>query len=174
MSALEELNITVEVLAADVESLRQNDTELREELETLAGNVESLNASIMDVEQRIQVLEQEETIAFHAYLGTYSSIPEDTVVVFPNIEENRGNGYDGVTGEFTVPAGGAGVYYFYAHFLCAPGGEWVSMHLRQNGDQKCVAFTSDSTGYSNYSCGVVIVLQEGRYTFQEIFKCSNN
>ena len=85
---------------------------MREELETLSGDVGSLNASIEDAEQKIQVLEQEETIAFHAYLGTYSSIAEDTVVIFPNIEENRGNGYDGATGEFTVPPGGAGVYYF--------------------------------------------------------------
>ena len=174
MSALEELNVTVQMLESDVKSLRQNDTELMEDLETLAGNVGSLNASIEDVEQRIQILEQEETIAFHACLATYSSIPENTVVVFPNIEENLGNGYNGATGEFTVPPGGAGVYYFYAHFLSAPGGEWVSMWLRHNGDQKCIAFTSDSTWYSNYSCGAVIVLKEGRYTFQEIFKCSNN
>ena len=91
--ALVELNVTVQMLESDVKSLRQNDTELTEDLETVAGNVGSLNASIEDVEQRIQILEQEETIAFHAYLGTYSSIPEKTVV-----EENLGNGYNDATG----------------------------------------------------------------------------
>ena len=125
-----------------------------------------------EVEQRIQVLEQEETIAFHAYLGTYTSIPKYTVVIFPNIQENLGNGYDGTTGQFTVPPGGSGVYYFYVHFLSAPGGEYVSMHIRDNGDPKYIAFTSGSTGYSKCSCGAVIVLQEGRYSksLPKIFK----
>ena len=114
-----------------INDLETTDIALNDSFQGLDSNLEDLNATIEDLEAtdlelatqiedlstRLRRLEQDGTVAFHTFLGVYTSIPDETVIVFPNINVNIGNGYDGTTGEFTVPSGGTGLYYLYAHFL---------------------------------------------------------
>ena len=103
VSTLEELNSTIVDLTVDVEQLEAMDSEL-------SSQIDELNTRLMR-------LEQNGTVAFHTVLGTYTSIPEGSVIVFPNINISLGGGYNGATGEFTVPIDADGLYYFYVHFL---------------------------------------------------------
>ena len=141
VSALEELNATIE----DLEAV---DSELATQIEDLSA--------------RLGRLEQEGTVGFHAFLGAYTSIPDETVIIFPNINVNIGNGYNGATGEFTVPSGGAGLYYFYGHFVFDTG-ESVWIRLQVNDGDICVAYEDGRNGptYGGSSCGAVVLLQEG-------------
>ena len=92
-------------------------------LQSLEDADNAVNASVEALDIRLERMELNGTIAFHAYLGLYDSVPESTVIVFGNVNVNIGNGYDGATGEFTVPPGGDGLYYLYGHFT----GSGVSM-----------------------------------------------
>ena len=141
-SALEELNSTIEDLKA-VDS-------------DLATQMEDLSA-------RLKRLEQNGTIAFHAFLSVYTSIPEGSVIVFPNINVNIGNGYSGATGEFTVPSGGAGLYYLYGHFFDT--GNRVFIMMQVNEADLCAAYEDGRNGptYGGSSCGAVVPLQEGSF-----------
>ena len=74
--------------------------------------------------------------------------------------------YDSETGEFTVPSGGAGLYYFYVHILC-DNGEQVRVDLRRNGGTVCRAYAGirdENAGNEIHSssCGGVVDLEEGR------------
>ena len=70
--------------------------------------------------------------------------------------------YDPLTGIFTVPSGGSGVYYIHMSVTVASD-EWAYFNVRRNGDIWCTA-VGDVNGYQDYpvaSCGVVIQLAEG-------------
>ena len=133
-----------------------------QELDSRVSTLEELNTTIVDLNTRLGRLEQDGTFAFHAFLGTYTSIPDEALVVFPNINANIGNGYDGATGEFTVPSGGAGLYYIYAHFLFQTG-KLVWIRMQVNDVDLCVAFEDgvNAPSYGGGSCGAVVPLQEG-------------
>ena len=74
------------------------------------------------------------------------------------------NRYDKTTGKFTVPQGGAGLYFFYVHLL-ADSGEEVALAIRQNGDAKCYAYGgvrgSNLRSHPTGTCGAVLSLVEG-------------
>ena len=150
VSALEELNATIVDLTLYVQDLHVLTSDLASQIDELTT--------------RIGQLEQDGTGAFHAFLGVYSSIPQGSVIVFPNINVNIGNGYSGATGEFTVPSGGAGLYYLYGHFLFEAGNlVWIRMQV--NGADLCVAFEDglNAISYGGASCGAIVQLQEGSF-----------
>ena len=73
--------------------------------------------------------------------------------------------YDNVTGEFTVPSGGAGFYYFFVHILC-DNDEEVRVDLRKNAVVVCRAYAgirdeSAENETHNGSCGAVVTLEIG-------------
>ena len=78
-------------------------------------------------------LELDGTFAFHA---SYSSIPDETPVIFDEVNVNLGNGYSSNTGLFTVITGGAGLYFFYTHLLYYPN-ENSNFPIRHNGFDLC-------------------------------------
>ena len=150
VSALEGLNITIVDLTKDVANQQVVDSDLA--------------LRIDELDSRVEWVEQDGTVAFHAFLGSYTSIPQGSVIVFPNININIKNGYSGATGEFTVPSGGAGLYYLYAHFLFEAGNlVWIRMQV--NGADLCVAFEDglNAISYGGASCGAVVSLQEGSF-----------
>ena len=97
-----------------------------------------LGELVTDVDTRLNRLELNGTFAFHAVLDSYVSIPETTIVVFPLVNVNLGNGYNSATGVFTVPPGGDGVYYFHAHYL-VQAGEAAGFGINTNEDILCFA-----------------------------------
>ena len=151
VSALEGLNTTIVDLTKDVEDLQVGDSDL-------ASRIDELDS-------RVGRVEQDGTVAFHAFLGSYKSIPQGSVIVFPNINVKIGNDYSGATWEFTVPSGGAGLYYLYAHFLFEAG-NIVWIRIQVNGADLCVAFEDglNAISYGGASCGAVVLLQEGSFT----------
>ena len=99
---------------------------------------------------------------FHAVLASYSSIPEDTPAIFDEVNVNLGNGYSPTTGLFTVPSGGAGLYYFYTYLLYYPN-ENSNFPIRHNGFDLCDTYADGDSGDCDMtSCGAVVVLEEGR------------
>ena len=152
------LNDSIYVLDSRVTALEQ----LNATIEDLEAVDSELATQIEDLNTRLGRLEQDGTVAFHAFLGVYTSIPDETVIVFPNINVNIGNGYDGATGEFTVSSGGAGLYYIYAHFLFQRG-KLVWIRMQVNDADLCVAFEdgANAPSYGGGSCGAVVALQEG-------------
>ena len=97
-----------------------------------------LTSQIEELNTQIEHVEQNGSVAFHAFLGAYTSIPLGSVIVFPNINTNLGDGYNGATGQFTVPADADGLYYFYVHFLYDLGNR-ILARIQVNGDDLCVA-----------------------------------
>lgn len=46
-------------------------------------------------------------IAFHAMMSAnFTNVPKDTIIKFPDVDVNDGNGYDPTTGKFTAPVDG--------------------------------------------------------------------
>ncbi len=73
--------------------------------------------------------------------------------------------YDSLTGIFTVPSGGAGLYFLHTSLTVASD-EWAYFNIRRNGVIWCTA-VGDADGYQDYpvaSCSVVIQLAEGKDT----------
>ena len=150
---------------------------LKEETETLESSVTDLQASdfginvslnqidsrLLNLKSKYSKLELNGTVAFHAYLGEYVAIAPGSVVPFQNINVNLGSGFDGDTGQFTVPEGGAGLYHFYVHVV-VEGQSSGRFDIRQNGNLKCVAYVSNSHN-DGFSCGAVVQLEEGKRIF---------
>ena len=118
--SVNELIETDSVLMADI-------LELETDVETLTGTdqvlltmIDDLNADVTSLSARVTALESEEVIAFHAY-ERIAPIPVGSNIIFPLVDVNLGNGYNAETGEFTVPAGGSGLYYFHFHTLVEDG-----------------------------------------------------
>ena len=97
-------------------------------------------------------------------------INEGSTIVFPEVHVNLGNGYNSETGEFTVPPGGAGVYFLYFYTLIGLG-EFSKLTVALNGDDLCIAYGDHDTIASDWpaaSCGAVAILNEGE-GFIQIF-----
>ena len=75
------------------------------------------------------------------------------------------NRYNSSTGEFTVPSGGAGLYFLYVNFWVI-GGKWVRFDVKVNNSELCKAEADTrSTGSTvdNYQAGsgALTLLREG-------------
>ena len=168
----ESVAIAIVGLDNSVNTLETVDVALNDSIHGLDSRVTALEAvdseqatQLGDLDTRLVRLEQDGTVAFHAFLGVYTSIPDETVIIFPNINVNIGNGYDGSTGEFTVPSGGAGLYYLYGHFLFDRGNA-VTIRMQVNDGDICVAYEDgqNAPSFGGSSCGAVLALQEGSLT----------
>ena len=82
----------------------------------MTSSILDAHEDIEAVNEQLSKLEVNGTVAFHVFLHEYTSIPIDSTVLFGQVYTNLGTGYDVTTGVFTVPPGGDGLYYFYAHF----------------------------------------------------------
>ena len=165
---------TDESLQGSISDLEQTDQEVAGEIDDLSSSVNSLSNSVDSLDTRLSKLEVDGAVAFHAYLGTYSSIFPGSVVVFPYVLVNLGDGYDGSTGRFTVPSGGAGLYYLYVHCMYDIG-DWVYIGIRKNGAILCYATNDDlieAQDHDASSCGAVSVLDEGE-SFKLLFLQTN-
>ena len=156
---VEELNSTVEELT---ETLHQSINALEETNAELTSSIFYAHEDIVEANQRLARLEVNGTVAFHAFLHEYMSIPIDSTVLFGQVYTNLGNGYDVTTGVFTVPPGGEGLYYFYAHFYYQSS-EFARFNIRENGQIRCTTTESNvnSGDYGSSSCAITAVLQEG-------------
>ena len=121
-----------------ISSLETAYQELNSSLAEVSEIVDDLGELVTDLDMRLNRLELNGTFAFHAVLDSYVSIPETTIVVFPLVNVNLGNGYNSATGVFTVPPGGDGVYYFHAHYL-VQAGEAAGFGINRNEDILCFA-----------------------------------
>ena len=150
---------TDEIIQGSITDLEQTDQDLTSEIDELSITVNSLDSRLSEVEL-------DGAVAFHAYLGSYSTVPVNTIVIYDNVFVNLGSGYNSGTGVFTVPTGGAGLYYFFAHFAFDHNqGEFASFAIRKNGAVLALAFNDDIPGSGDTgssSCGAATVLQDGR------------
>ena len=99
-------------LVATDESIQGSITDWEQTDQDLASEIDELSTTVDSLDSRLSEVELDGAVAFHVYLGSYSSVPVNTIVIYDNL----GSGYDSGTGIFTVPTGGAGLYYFFAHF----------------------------------------------------------
>ena len=153
-----------ENIQSSIAQLEQVDEELTSNIDQLTSALGESNDEIASLDSRMAKQEVDGAIAFHAYLGVYSSITPGSTVVFPYVNVNLGNGYSGSTGKFTVPSGGAGLYYLYVHVMY-DWGDWVYIGIRKNGSVLCYATNDDLTDaldHDGSSCGAVSVLEEGK------------
>ena len=161
-----DLEERVTVLESQMSNV-QDVAAIEETVTGLQANDENQQGAINSLDFRLSQVELDGAVAFHTYLGIYSTIPPGTVVVMPNVLVNLGNGFNSETGTFTVPTGGAGLYYLYAHFMYDIG-DWVYIGIRRNGFTLCYATNDDlqeAQDHDASSCGAVSVLDEGRKTF---------
>ena len=137
--------------------------ELNSSLAEVSEIVDDLGEFVTDLDMRLNRLELNGTFAFHAVLNSYISIPETTIVVFPFVNVNLGNGYNGATGVFTVPPGGDDLYCFHTHYL-VQAGESAGFGIDRNEELLCVAQGDGTNGgdYSATSCGAATTLNEGK------------
>ena len=73
--------------------------------------------------------------------------------------------YNSSTGEFTVPSGGAGLYFLFIDFYVT-GGEWARFDIEVNNAVVCMAeVNTDTTGSTGdqypATCGALVLLREG-------------
>ena len=113
----------IQAVTAVTDDLQGSVTSLQETDVGLMEDITGLTETDGILDSRLSQLELDGTVTFHVTLGTYSSIAEDSVVVFGNVNVNLGGGYNSETGQFTTPSGGAGLFYFYVH-LCLM---WVNL-----------------------------------------------
>ena len=150
-----ELTTVTDDLQTSVVSLQETDAGLMEDVAQLTEVDGTLDS-------RLSRLEVDGAVAFHAALITYSTIPEDSIVVFNNVNVNLGGGYNTETGQFTTPSGGAGLYYFYVHVLVGLD-KFAWVNIRHNGVTVAMMNEDENNGGDNpaASCGAVIMIQEG-------------
>ena len=122
------------------------------------------------LDSRLSELEVDGTFAFHVELGIYSTIPFDSVVVYPTVNLNLGGGYNAATGQFTTPSGGAGLYCFFAHFSLGFA-RFAWMNIRRNSNT--VAIMNEDAGETvnspGSSCGTVMQLEEGKRSPKKLY-----
>ena len=161
-TSISQLNNGIHVLNEDIEDIDFTLMKMEEALTELNEITEAFNLTVIELDSRTSDLETNNIqIAFHAE-DRISPIPVQSVIVFPNVIANLGNGYDNETGNFIVPSGGAGVYYFYFHTVLEFGdvGLFIVRSTRYHvcaalGDHEVVGTDSQPA-----SCGGVVVLNE--------------
>ena len=75
------------------------------------------------------------------------------------------NRYNSSTGDFTVPSGGAGLYFLYVNFWVI-GGKWVRFDVKLNNSDVCAAeIDTRATGCTadryQAGSGALALLREG-------------
>ena len=106
-------------------------------------NTESVDAITVNSSGRVTTPNK---IAFLA-IGNNGAYVTTTPVVVPTVKHNFGSGYNSSTGRFTVPSGGAGLYWFHAHFgIVLAGAVGGNIGTRIN-----FYNTSDTVMYQPYS-----------------------
>ena len=75
------------------------------------------------------------------------------------------NRYNSSTGEFTVPSGGAGLYFLYVNFWVI-GGKWVRFYVKLNNSDVCKAeidtrATGSTADRYHAASGALTILTEG-------------
>ena len=137
------------------------------ELDQLHDDLENLALVADDIDSRLSEFEFNGTVAFHAYLTGYTSIPEGSVVIFQEDYLNIEGGYDVTTGDFTVTTGKAGLYYFYVH-LSHQAGQTGDFYLMVNDTVACRSVGDDDSGSdsSSSSCSVITLLEEGMIKYE--------
>ena len=86
---------------------------LEERLKKVENTLEVILATLSTMaESSKHQIEPNDVTAFHAYDISLPIAP-GSPMIFPSVDVNLGDGYNSETGEFTVPPGGAGVYFFY-------------------------------------------------------------
>ena len=167
-SEISQLSGSIDNLGESVTSLEERDDELEADLETLAGSLTDLSNTVADIgsgvdnlDSRISRIEVSGSVAFHAYLGTYTSLTIGSPVVF-DVRLNQGGGYSSSTGQFTVPSDGAGIYYISTHFQLQDG-MYAGFSMYHNSAVICGIYEDESLGgdQPSTSCGVTVNLQEG-------------
>ena len=162
---LSKFNTSVTMVTENVEELTEVTDELLVSLvslrETDAGLVEDivqLTEADSNLDSRLSQLEVDGAVAFYAALGRYVRIPRNSIIVNVNL----GGGYNGSTGQFTTPSGGAGLYYFYVHVRLGRD-RWVWINIKHNGVTVAMMSEDESAGgdYPAASCGAVMMMQEG-------------
>ena len=132
------------------------------QLESLNGTNGDVEDALNDLDDRVSELELDGTFAFHAVRASYCSIPDETPAIFDEVNVNLGSGYSPPTGLFTVPSGGAGLYFFYTHLLYYPN-ENSNFPIRHNDFDLYDTYADGGSGdWDMTSCGAVVVLEEGR------------
>ena len=157
-----ELNATIEEVRTGLMEVNAPVNQQNAELDQLGENLEELTSMVDDIDTRMSEFELNGTVAFHAYLTAYASIPVGSVVIFQEDYVNIGGGYDVTTGDFTVPTGKAGLYYFYVHFSHAVGKEG-DFYLQVSDTVICRSVGDDDSGNdsSSSSSSCVANLTEG-------------
>ena len=168
---LNELNQRVDALDDDITDVENIVSNLDEVVTGLEETTEELNVAVNDLDSRVSDLEasagngtSEPPIAFSAH-DVITPTVEDSIVVFLELDVNLGNGYNNETGEFTVPPGGAGVYFLFFYTLIGLG-ELAQFIVARNGDDLCRAYGDHDTVGNDYpaaSCGTVAMLDEGEH-----------
>ena len=158
------LNASIFVLNEEIEDLDLTLMKMEEALTELNEITEALNFTVFELDSRTTDLETNNIqIAFHAD-DRISPIPVESVVIFPNVIANLGNGYDNETENFIVPPGGAGVYYFYFHTVLEFGDVGLFM-VRSTRWHVCAALGDHEvvgTDSPPATCGGGVVLNEGK------------
>ena len=120
---LNELNERVDTLDEDVTDLQITVSNLDETVTGLEETIEGLSVTVDDLDSRVSDLEasggngtSEPVIAFGAH-SVITPIAVDSIIIFPEVDVNIGESYSSETGEFTVPPGGAGVYFLFFYTL---------------------------------------------------------
>ena len=114
------------------------------------------------------------SIAFGAN-NVIAPIDQGSIIIFPEVAVNLGEGYNNETGEFTVPPGGAGVYFLF-FYTAVDNGEYGDFSIRHNGNPLCYAFGDhDDLGedWAATSCAAVSILNEGEQCYSA-FKVYDN
>ena len=112
-----------------------------------AGNV-TVNAAAM-----------KNTPSFSVQLSSAQSIANDTnvVIIFDQKNHDTDNAYNTSTGEFTVPSGKGGKYFFTSHFRLASttDSSRLAMIIHVNGVSKAIY---NNVQRDEDSCGVSLVI----------------
>ena len=91
--------------------------------------------------------------------------------MFPDVNVNLGDGYDSATGEFTVPPGGAGVYFFY-FYTQVDILEYAAFSIRRISIDLCSCegdHESNSGDQTSALCGAVAELNQGKSSFHFLY-----
>ena len=141
-----------------------------QDLDHQVSNIETLTGSVNDIDARLSKLELDGTMGFHVGISAFNPIiPKRSVVIFDAVNVNIGGGYNSSTGLFTVPSGGAGLFYFDVHFIFGYG-EYADMYIRKNGIRLCRAHGNSLKFpiFPHSSCGAVTSLEEGTKLFTKL------
>lgn len=99
-------------------------------------------------------------IAFHANLKSHlNNVPVNSTIKFENVQLNKGNGYDPITGIFTAPEDG--VYSFSWSFLSQAGGTVYIAGVVDNADHAHTCIETQQSKFINTSGHLLYELRKG-------------